>query len=60
VRIEVVYGEKPEDAYQELVGVLIAIITSFAGKLYGVRSYKERLAEGFRKLLEEVEKEKNG
>ena len=54
--IEVVYGEEPEDAYQELVKDLIAIITSFAGKLYGVRSYEKRLVEGFRKLLEEVEK----
>ena len=53
---EVVYGEKPEDAYQEPVKVLIAIITSFADKLYGVRSHRKRLVDGFRKLLEEVEK----
>ncbi|RLG85529.1 MAG: IS607 family transposase [Thermoprotei archaeon] len=57
VRIEVVYGEEPKDAYQELVEDLIAIITSFAGKLYGMRSHKKRkLVEGFKKLLEEVEK----
>jgi len=30
VRIEVVYGEEPEDAYQELVEDLLAIVTSFA------------------------------
>jgi excisionase family DNA binding protein len=56
VRVEVVFGEEPKDAYQELVEDLIEIITSFAGKLYGVRSHKKkRLAEGFKKLLEEVE-----
>jgi excisionase family DNA binding protein len=57
VRVEVVFGEEPKDAYQELVEDLIEIITSFAGKLYGVRSHKKkRLVEGFKKLLEEVEK----
>jgi excisionase family DNA binding protein len=57
VRIEVVYGEEPKDAYQELVEDLIAIVTSFAGKLYGMRSHrKKRLVQGFKKLLEEVEK----
>ena len=56
VRIEDVYGEEPRDAYQELVEDLIAIVTSFAGRLYGMRSHKgERLVEGFKKLLEEVE-----
>jgi excisionase family DNA binding protein len=57
VRVEVVFGEEPKDAYQELVEDLIEIITSFAGKLYGLRSHKKkRLVEGFKKLLEEVEK----
>jgi len=57
VRVEVVFGEEPKDAYQELVEDLIEIVTSFAGKLYGMRSHKKkRLAEGFKKLLEEVEK----
>ena len=57
VRIEVVYGEEPKDAYQELVEDLIATVTSFAGKLYGMRSHKKkRLVESFKKLLEEVEK----
>jgi putative resolvase len=37
VRIEVVFGEEPRDAYQELVEDLIEIVTSFAGKLYGMR-----------------------
>ena len=56
VRIEIVYGEGPKDAYQELVEDLIAIVTSFAGKLYGMRSRKRKqLVQGFKKLIEEVE-----
>jgi len=36
---------------------LITIVTSFAGKLYGMRSHrKKKLVESFKKLLEEVEK----
>jgi len=58
VRVEVVFGEEPKDAYQELVEDLLAVVTSFAGKLYGLRSHrKKKLVEGFKKLLEEVEKE---
>ena len=57
VRIEVVYGEESKGAYQELVEDLLAIITSFAGKLYGMRSHrKKRLVQGFKQLLGEVEK----
>jgi excisionase family DNA binding protein len=57
VRIEVVFREEPKDVYQELVEDLIEIVTSFAEKLYGIRSHKKkRLVEGFKKLLEEVEK----
>ena len=57
VRIEVVFGEEPKDSYKELVEDLIEIVTSFAGKLYGLRSHKKkRLVEGFKKLLEKVEK----
>jgi excisionase family DNA binding protein len=57
VRIEVVLGEEPKDTYQELVEDLIEVVASFAGKLYGLRSRKKkRLVEGFKKLLEEVEK----
>jgi excisionase family DNA binding protein len=56
VRVEVVFGEEPKDTYQELVEDLIEIVTSFAGKLYGLRSHKKKkLVEGFKKLLEEVE-----
>jgi len=57
VRIEVVYGGEPKDAYQELVDDLLAIVTSFASKLYGMRSHRrKKLVQGFRKLLGEVEK----
>ena len=55
-RIEAVYGEEPKDAYQELIEDLLAIVTSFAGKLYGMRSHKKRrLVRGFKQLLGEVE-----
>jgi len=57
VKIEVAFGEEPKDAHQELVEDLIEIVTSFAGKLYGMRSHrKKKLVDGFKKLLEEVEK----
>jgi excisionase family DNA binding protein len=58
VRVEVAFGEESKDAYQELVEDLIEIVTSFAGKLYGMRSHKKKkkLVEDFKKLLEEVEK----
>jgi excisionase family DNA binding protein len=49
VRVEVVFGEEPKDSYRELVEDLIEIVTSFAGKLYGLRSHKKkRLVEGFK------------
>ena len=61
VRVEVAFGEEPKDAYQELVEDLVEIITSFAGKLYGMRSRKKKkLVEGFKKLLEEVESNERG
>jgi predicted site-specific integrase-resolvase len=54
VRIEVVNGEKPKDAYQELVEDLIALVSSFAGKLYGLRSHKyEKVVEGVKQLITE-------
>jgi len=57
-RIEAIHGEEEKDAQQELVEDLIAIITSFARKLYGIRSHKKRkLVQGFKQLLEEVESE---
>jgi excisionase family DNA binding protein len=54
VRIEVVNGEEPRDAYQELVEDLMALVSSFAGKLYGLRSHKyERVVEGVKQLIAE-------
>lgn len=42
VRIEVVFGEEPKDLQQELIEDLITIVTSFAGRLYGMRSHKKK------------------
>jgi excisionase family DNA binding protein len=57
VRVEIVFGEGPKDSYQELVEDLIEIVTPFAGKLYGLKSHKKKgLVEGFKKLLEKVDK----
>ncbi|MGC9122256.1 MAG: IS607 family transposase, partial [Thermogladius sp.] len=49
VRVVVVFDQEPKDYYQELVEDLIAIVTSFAGKIYGKRSHK------YRKVVEAVE-----
>ncbi len=52
VRIEVVNGEESKDACQELVEDLISLVSSFAGKLYGLRSHKQKeVVEGVRKLF---------
>jgi len=57
-KIEIVFGGEPKDAYQELVKDLIAIVTSFAGRLYGMRSHKKKkFVEGVKKLIEAVERE---
>ena len=54
VRIEVINGEEPKDAYQELVEDLIALVSSFAGKLYGLRSRKyRRVVDGVKQLIAE-------
>ena len=44
VRIEVVFGEEPKGLQQELIEDLIAIVTSFAGRLYGMGSRKKKKA----------------
>jgi len=55
VRIEVVLGEEPKEATQELVEDLISIITSFAGKIYGMRSHKKSVfIQGVKKLIGEL------
>lgn len=57
VGIETIFGEEPKDSYQELVEDLIEIVTSFAGRIYGMRSRRKKmLVDGFKKLLDEVEK----
>ncbi len=57
VKIEVVYEEEPRDTHQELVEDLLAVVTSFAGKLYGMKSHKKKkLVQGFKQLIEKVEK----
>lgn len=49
VEVKVAFQEPPRDFYQELVEDLVEIVTSFASKIYGKRSYK------YRKLVEAVE-----
>ncbi|NJE06942.1 IS607 family transposase [Thermococcus sp. M39] len=57
VRIETVFT-KDKTPKEELVEDLMTIITSFAGRLYGLRSHKNRkFVQEFKKLLREVEKE---
>jgi len=52
VRIEVLNGEEPKDIHQELVEDLIAMVSSFAGKILGLRSHKyEKMVEGVRQLI---------
>ena len=54
VKIEVVFGEEPKDDARELVEE-ISIITSFAGKIYGMRSHKKTvLVQGVKKLIGEL------
>jgi len=56
VRVEAVLGDEPKDARQELVEDLVEVVSSFAGRLYGLRSRRRReLVEGFKELLKEVE-----
>lgn len=49
VRVIVAFHEEPKDYYQELVEDLIAIVTSFAGRIYGKRSRK------YKRVVEAVE-----
>ena len=41
-RIETIDSEEVKEPQQELVEDLIALVTSFAGKIYGARSHKKR------------------
>lgn len=49
VKVIVAFHEEPKDYYQELVEDLIAIVTSFAGRIYGKRSRK------YKKVVRAVE-----
>ncbi len=49
VRVIVAFHEEPKNYYQELVEDLIAVVTSFAGRIYGKRSRK------YKKVVETVE-----
>jgi len=42
-RIETIDSEELEEPQQELVEDLIAIVASFAGRIYGARSHKRRM-----------------
>jgi excisionase family DNA binding protein len=56
VRVEAALGDEQRDSHQELVEDMVEVVSSLAGRLYGVRSRRRReLVEGFKKLLKEVE-----
>ncbi len=50
VRIEVVFGEEP-GFQQELIEDLIAIVTSFAGRLYGKSHKKKKVMESVKQAI---------
>ena len=49
VKIEVAFQESPKDYYQELVEDLVELVSSFASRIYGMRSHK------YKKVVEAVE-----
>jgi len=49
IKVIVAFHEEPKDYYQELVEDLIAIVTSFASRIYGKRSRK------YKKVVEAIE-----
>ncbi|KUH33779.1 hypothetical protein APY94_04450 [Thermococcus celericrescens] len=52
VEIEVIFDDEEKTPEKELVEDLLAIVTSFAGKLYGMRSHKKkRLVEAVKNVL---------
>ena len=52
VEIEVIFDDEDKTAEKELVEDLLAIVASFAGKLYGMRSHKKkRLVEAVKNAL---------
>ena len=58
VEIHVMSGEKDKSLEEELVQDMLSIVTSFSGKLYGIRSAKrKKLLENVRKVVQEQEGE---
>jgi len=56
VTLTVLHPEEEKTPEQELVDDLLAIIASFAGRLYGLRSRKQKaLVDGAKQLLAEQE-----
>lgn len=54
VEIEVIFDDEEKTPEKELVKDLLTIVTSFAGKLYGMRSHrKKRLVEAVKNALRE-------
>ncbi|MEB3755297.1 MAG: IS607 family transposase [Desulfurococcales archaeon] len=52
IEIEVIFDDEEKTPEKELVEDLLAIVTSFAGKLYGMRSHKKkRLIEAVKDAL---------
>jgi len=52
VEIEVIFDDEEKTPEKELVEDLLSIVTSFAGKLYGMRSHKKkRLVEAVKNAL---------
>lgn len=52
VEIEVIFDDEEKTSEKELVEDLLAVVTSFAGKLYGARSHKKkRLVEAVKNAL---------
>jgi len=52
VEIEVIFDDESKTPEKELVEDLLSIVTSFAGKLYGIRSHKKkRLVEAVKNAL---------
>jgi len=52
VEIEVIFDDGEKTPEKELVEDLLAIVTSFAGKLYGMRFYKKKhLVEAVKNAL---------
>ena len=52
VEIEVIFDDEDKTPEKELIEDLLAIVTSFAGKLYGMRSHKKkRFVEAVKNVL---------